>query len=73
MRKQLSQIEHVLGWELLGSRKRGVRKGTRLRVKYRGPNGEEWSGRGLRPIWLRDQIKRGRREEQFLIVRPGSY
>lgn len=25
----------------------------RMRVRYRGPNGETWSGRGKTPIWVR--------------------
>jgi DNA-binding protein H-NS len=28
------------------------RKGIKVPPKYRGPNGEEWAGRGARPRWL---------------------
>jgi DNA-binding protein H-NS len=28
------------------------RKGVKVPPKYRGPNGEEWAGRGARPRWL---------------------
>jgi len=67
MRDQLGRMEQLMGSQPGLPKKRGVKKGTKLLAKYRGPNGEEWSGRGLRPIWLREQIKRGRREEHFLI------
>lgn len=29
------------------------RKGSKVPVMYRGPNGEEWSGRGKAPNWLK--------------------
>jgi DNA-binding protein H-NS len=28
------------------------RKGIKVPPKYRGPDGEEWAGRGARPRWL---------------------
>jgi DNA-binding protein H-NS len=55
-----------------------VDKGTRARkprddigakqaAKYRGPNGEEWSGRGRTPDWLAALEAEGRGREEFLI------
>lgn len=35
--------------------------------KYRGPNGEVWSGRGLTPKWLAALIGEGKQKEQFAI------
>ena len=35
--------------------------------KYRGPNGEVWSGRGLTPKWLAALIADGKQKEQFAI------
>ena len=37
-------------------------------AKYRGPNGEEWSGRGLQPRWLSALIAVGRTKEEFAIA-----
>lgn len=37
-----------------------------LPAKYRGPNGEEWSGRGRNPKWLQAAIDAGKKDE-FLI------
>src|SRR4028118_276744 len=41
--------------------------GTKRAAKYRGPNGEEWSGRGRTPNWLAALEAEGRRREEFLI------
>ena len=35
--------------------------------KYRGPNGETWSGRGLTPKWLSTLVAQGSTKEQYLI------
>jgi len=37
-------------------------------AKYRGPNGETWSGRGLTPKWLASLIAAGGTKEQYLIA-----
>jgi DNA-binding protein H-NS len=37
--------------------------------KYRGPNGETWSGRGLMPRWLAALVAQGQAKETFLIER----
>ena len=36
-------------------------------AKYRGPNGETWSGRGLTPRWLAALVAQGRTKEEFAI------
>lgn len=36
-------------------------------AKYRGPNGETWSGRGLTPKWLTALIAQGQTKESFAI------
>ena len=35
--------------------------------KFRGQNGEVWSGRGLTPRWLAALIEQGRKKEEFAI------
>lgn len=37
-------------------------------VAYRGPNGESWSGRGLRPRWLTALVEDGRAMEDFKVA-----
>lgn len=36
-------------------------------AKYRGPEGETWSGRGLMPRWLSALVAQGRSREEFAI------
>lgn len=40
---------------------------TPVAAKYRGPNGEVWSGRGLTPRWLAMLIAQGQSKESFAI------
>lgn len=47
----------------------GVKKTTGVPVaaKYRGPEGQSWSGRGLTPRWMAALIAQGRTKEEFTI------
>ena len=36
-------------------------------AKYRGPDGETWSGRGLTPRWMTALMTQGRAKEEFSI------
>ena len=36
-------------------------------AKYRGPNGESWSGRGLMPKWLVALVSQGKNKEEFAV------
>lgn len=40
---------------------------TPVAAKYRGPNGEVWSGRGLTPRWLTSLLTNGKTKEDFTI------
>jgi DNA-binding protein H-NS len=42
-------------------------KGRRVPAKYRGPKGETWAGRGVKPRWLVAAIKEGKKLDEFLI------
>lgn len=42
--------------------------GTVVAAKYKGPNGETWSGRGLTPRWLSSLIAQGQSKESFAIA-----
>ena len=50
-----------------GARKPRGDIGAKRAAKYRGPNGEEWSGRGRMPNWLAALEAEGRGREEFLI------
>lgn len=41
--------------------------GTPVAAKFRGPNGETWSGRGLMPKWLSSLVAQGQSKETFAI------
>jgi DNA-binding protein H-NS len=36
-------------------------------AKYRGPGGEEWSGRGPAPRWMKPLLTKGKTKADFLI------
>lgn len=48
-------------------RKQRSDAGSSRPAKYRGPNGEKWSGRGRTPRWLAALEAEGRGREQFAI------
>lgn len=42
--------------------------GKKVAVKYRDPeSGSTWTGRGLRPKWLREKMDAGAKLESFLV------
>jgi DNA-binding protein H-NS len=41
---------------------------TTVAAKFRGPNGETWSGRGLSPRWLTTLVEQGAKREDFAIT-----
>ena len=41
--------------------------GVPVAAKFRGPNGETWSGRGLTPKWLSALIAQGRSKSDFAV------
>ena len=55
--------------EPMSTPKRKPRKdaGQPLAIQYRGPNGEEWSGRGRRPTWLAEAIANGKSLDDFRV------
>lgn len=43
-------------------------KPAKAAVKYRGPNGETWSGgRGRKPQWVQQALQQGRDLEEFAV------
>jgi DNA-binding protein H-NS len=40
---------------------------TAVRVKYRSPDGETWSGRGHAPLWLRQLELQGHSREEYAV------
>ena len=50
-----------------GKRAPSKSAGTVVAPKFRGPNGETWTGRGLMPRWLSALVASGKTKEQFAI------
>lgn len=57
-----------------GATKRAAKAGKKktpstatVAPKFRGPNGETWSGRGLMPRWLSALVAQGRNKVEFAI------
>jgi DNA-binding protein H-NS len=44
-------------------------RGRKVPPKYRSPSGETWAGRGARPKWMVEALKKGKKLEDFLIER----
>jgi DNA-binding protein H-NS len=45
-------------------------KGKRVPPKYRSPSGDTWAGRGAKPRWMVEALKKGKKIESFLIKKP---
>jgi DNA-binding protein H-NS len=50
------------------ARKGHALKGRKVAPKYRGPGGETWAGRGVRPRWLTAALNDGAKLEDFAIA-----
>jgi DNA-binding protein H-NS len=44
-------------------------KGRKVPPKYRSPSGDTWAGRGAKPRWMVEALKKGKKMESFLIKR----
>jgi DNA-binding protein H-NS len=52
----------------VAAKKGSQAKGTTVAAKYRNQEtGETWSGRGLKPRWLKAQIEAGKAVEDFAV------
>src|SRR5688572_13589622 len=69
LQKQLSQLTDG---NSVGNGRRRTKKGRKVAPKYKGPKGELWSGRGMKPRWLVAEMKKGKRAEDFAIGKRGS-
>ena len=46
----------------------GTKKtGKPVEAKFRGPNGESWSGRGLMPKWMQALVAEGKSKQDFAV------
>jgi DNA-binding protein H-NS len=73
MRQKAEQLDLTLS-EVLefeeGNKKRPRRKQESdgvVRIKYRSPQGDGWSGRGRVPVWLRELEEQGHNRDEYLV------
>ncbi len=55
-----------LGFAVAGAKRASKRGGPSV-VRYRGPNGEEWSGMGRQPAWMKNALEAGKSKEDFAV------
>ena len=74
LRVKVAEAAQALGvsvQEILGLPNGGKRVTRHARGKqparYRGPHGEEWSGRGPAPRWMKPFLDKGKTKADFLI------
>jgi DNA-binding protein H-NS len=75
LRTKVAESAQTLGVsleELFGLPVQPVKRQTRHArgkqpARYRGPGGEEWSGRGPTPRWMKPLLTKGKTKEDFLI------
>lgn len=55
--------------DILDPTKSSSRKGGKVAVKYQNPANpaDKWTGRGMKPKWLRELIEQGRQLEEFAV------
>jgi DNA-binding protein H-NS len=55
--------------EIAEPNKPSPRKGGKVAVKYQNPANpaNKWTGRGMKPKWLRELIEQGRKLEEFAV------
>ena len=67
MRGEFEQLGLSLE-DVFPSRRKSRASGSTLKAKYRSADGENsWSGRGFKPVWLRDLEAQGHDIEEFLV------
>jgi DNA-binding protein H-NS len=66
LQRQLDRLD-TEGFSRAGRRRTSPLNGMKVAPKYRGPSGETWAGRGMRPRWLVAEMKGGKKLDAFLI------
>jgi DNA-binding protein H-NS len=46
---------------------KGRKSGAKVEAKFKGPNGEAWTGRGLTPKWLAALVALGHSKDEFAV------
>lgn len=68
---KLIEEYQISGSELASHLKQQVvprRRVSRVKAKYKGPEGELWSGRGAKPAWVKQIVGCGHDLDSYLIA-----
>ena len=66
LRDQLSKMGGEVSKAM--KRRRGLLAGRKAPIKFRDKSGNTWAGRGMQPIWLREQLKAGAKLKDFAVA-----
>ncbi len=73
IKKKMAEYEITasdLGLGAAGAIKRTSKRvgpSTPAVVRYRSPNGDEWSGMGRQPAWIKKALEEGKSKEDFAV------
>jgi DNA-binding protein H-NS len=74
LQSQLARLggEVVAARRMMGGRGSAL-KGRPVPIKYRDRAGNTWAGRGVKPKWMVEQLKQGKKLEDFAVEKttPG--
>jgi DNA-binding protein H-NS len=63
------ELERLTNGSVATAEKVGETPKKKIVPKFRGPHGETWAGRGMKPRWLMNAMKEGKNQEDFRIAR----
>ena len=75
LRKQVEQtaaalnisVNELLGLDKTAKRSMGTKTTNKVAPKFRDAHGNTWTGRGQKPVWLREALANGANQDDFLI------
>ena len=68
LQSELDRLNGAHGIGTKGEANTSKAKRKKIAPKYRGPDGDTWTGRGMTPRWLTSAFNDGKKLEDFLIV-----
>jgi DNA-binding protein H-NS len=72
LRTELEKQLAALSGQPKGKARSSALRGRKVPPKYRSPSGETWAGRGARPKWMVEALKKGKKVEDFLIDKSAN-
>jgi DNA-binding protein H-NS len=67
MKGKLSALGLSLN-DVIPARRSSRKTNLSVRIKYRSPNGDTWSGRGHAPLWMRQLELQGHNREEYVVA-----